>query len=415
MNTTETEILPPEGKPSFAIAIPERDALSPSLLANIEAGFKDAFAQAEEWREKALSIQITSIHQKDKMKEAREMRLTLRGIRVAGEKKHKELKSDYLLAGRAIDGVKNILLASIEPLERHLAEQEQYAERLLEQQRQALIAERTEAIRPFVPEGQPLPALELMDEKQWAAYLDDAKLLHSAKIEDARKAEAERIASEQAKAAERERLKQEAERLRLENERLEAERAAAEAKAQAEREKAEAEAKAAAAKAKAEREAIEARAAAEKKAAELKLSAERAAAAERQRIQDEEARKAREELELKFAREAAETREAERKEREAAEAKARKEREDAEKERRRLQTELNIKADNEKKAAAAKLAAEKKAAAAPDKEKILAIAAAVRAVQFPTVSTSEASAVLADIEAKRESFAKWIETQTANL
>lgn len=342
MNTTETEILPPEGKPSFAIAIPERDALSPSLLANIEAGFKDSFAQAEQWREKALSIQITSIHQKDKMREAREMRLTLRGIRVAGEKKHKELKSDYLLAGRAIDGVKNILLASIEPLERHLAEQEQYAERLLEQQRQALITERTEAIRPFVPEGQPLPALELMDEKQWLAYLDDAKLLHEARIERSRREEAERIAREQAEAAERERL-------RIENERLVKEAAEREAAAKAEREAAEKAQREAAEKARKEREAIEAKAAAEKKARE-KVEAELAA------------NKAAEEAKAK-----------------------------------------------------AEAAAKKKAAAAPDKAKILAIATAVRAVQFPTVSTPEASAVLADIEAKRESFAKWIITQTANL
>ena len=375
MTTTETEVLPPEGKPPFTLAIPERDALSPSLLANIEAGFKDSFAQAEQWREKALSIQITSIHQKDKMKEAREMRLTLRGIRVAGEKKHKELKSDYLLAGRAIDGVKNILLASIEPLERHLAEQEQYAERLLEQQRQALIAERTEAIRPFVSEGQPLPALELMDEKQWAAYLDDAKLLHSAKIEAARKAEAERIAREQAEAAERERL-------RIENERL--------VKEAAEREAA----------AKAEREAAEKALAAERAAAEARAKADREKMQQEAREQAEKERQERAAIQAKA--------DAERK---AAEDAARKEREAREK----LEKELAAKKAAEEAKAKAEAAAKKKAAAAPDKAKILAIATAVRAVQFPTVSTPEASAVLADIEAKRESFAKWIITQTANL
>lgn len=57
----------------------------------------------------------------------------------------------------------------------------------------------------------------------------------------------------------------------------------------------------------------------------------------------------------------------------------------------------------------------KKAAAAPDKTKLLTIAASVRTIQFPTVSTPEAAAVLADIEAKRESFAKWIENQISTL
>lgn len=117
---------------AITIVVPESERLSPSLLSNIEAGFTESFKQAEAWRSKALAIQITSIHQKDKMKEAREMRLTLRSIRVAGEKKHKELKADFLLAGRAIDGVKNLLLAAIVPLERHLEEQEKFAERLLE-------------------------------------------------------------------------------------------------------------------------------------------------------------------------------------------------------------------------------------------------------------------------------------------
>lgn len=349
---------------AITIVVPEREQLPPSLLSNIEAGFSASFQQAELWREKALAIQITSIHQKDKMKEAREMRLTLRGIRVAGEKKHKELKADYLLAGRAIDGVKNILLAAIEPLERHLEEQEKYAERLLEQQRQALIAERTEAVRPFIPEGQPLPALELMDEKQWAAYLDDAKALHDARIERARKLEAERIAQEQAEAAERERL-------RVENERLVKEAAEREAAAKAEREAAEKAQREAAAKAKAERDALEVKAKAEREAAEKELArikAESEAAALRER-------QAREKVEAELAAKKA-----------AEEAKAK-----------------------------AEAAAKKKAAAAPDKAKLKAIAASVRKLEVPTVSTPEGEAVLTEIKAKIEGFAKWIETQTEKL
>jgi len=61
------------------------------------------------------------------------------------------------------------------------------------------------------------------------------------------------------------------------------------------------------------------------------------------------------------------------------------------------------------------LAAAKKAAAAPDKTKLRTIADSVRAIPFPAVTTPEANVILADIAAKRESFAKWIEAQTEKL
>jgi hypothetical protein len=50
-----------------------------------------------------------------------------------------------------------------------------------------------------------------------------------------------------------------------------------------------------------------------------------------------------------------------------------------------------------------------------EKAKVKGIAATVRAISFPSVSTPEAEKVLADIQAKAESFAKWIETQAQAL
>lgn len=317
--------------PTNTLIIPHGESLPPSMLANIQEGFQAAFEQAEAWREKALAIKVTSLDDKEAMKQAREMRLALKTIRVDAEKKRKALKEDALVMGRAIDGVNNLLLAAIQPLERHLEEQEKYAERLAEQERQRRLSERTEALQPYIEAGQVVPALDTMTDEQFAKYLDDAKLLHAAKIEAAKKAEAERIAREQAEAAERERL-------RIENERLKVEAAEREAKAKAEREAAE----------KAQREAAE---------------------------------------------------------------KARKEREAREK----LERELAAKKAEEEAKAKAEAAAAKKAAAAPDKTKLRTIAASVRAIQFPTVCTPEASVILTDIAAKRESFAKWIEAQISTL
>jgi len=338
---------------TITLAIPGAQQLPQSLLSNIEAGFKSAFEQAEKWRNQALAIKVTSLDQKAEMKMARTMRLELRDIRVNGEKTHKAMKADYLLAGKAIDGVKNLLLAAIVPLERHLEEQEQYGERLAEAERLRIKTEREAALAPFLGEGQPVPMLEVMSGEQWDGYLADAKLLHTAKIELARKAEAERIAKEQAEAAERERL-------RIDNERLRAEAIAAEAKAKAERQAEEKAQREAAEVARKEREAIEAKAKAERQAAEKEIAR------------------------IKAEQDAAKAREAQRVAQEAAQAKV-------------------------------EAAAAKKAAAAPDKAKIRIIAQDVRNLTVPTVSTAQGALVLAEVTAKIEAFAKWIETQSEKL
>ena len=366
----------------ITIVVPEKDQLPPSLLTNIESGFKPAFEQAEKWRTQALAIQITSADQKTEMKQARLLRLELKNTRVAADKTRKNLKADALLMGRAIDGVYNLLEAAIVPLERHLEEQEKFAERLAEAERQRVKAEREAALAPYLTEGQPLPAVEAFNDAQWTQYLADAKLLHEAKIEQARKAEAERIAAEQAAAAERERL-------RIENERLRQEAAEREAAAKAEREAAEKAQREAAAKAEAERKKAEAAARAAREESERILAAERAAAAERQRIADEAARKERAAIQAKA--------DAERKAREQAE------------------KELAAKKAAEAKIAADSAALLKRAARAPDKQKALAFAATVRTLKAPTATTEEGKAVMSEIAQKVENFAKWIEAQASNL
>lgn len=359
-----TEIITQEHGDALTIIVPGAESLPPSLLANIEEGFRDSFAQAEKWRLQALAIKVTSPDQKAEMKLARTIRLELKDIRVNAEKKRKALKEDSLRLGKAIDGVNNLLLAAIEPLERHLEEQEKFAERLIAEQRAKLQADRSQALAPYLAAGQVVPALDVMTEEQWTGYLSDAKLLHEAKVERERREEAERIAREQAEAAERERL-------RIENERLQREAAEREAKAKAEREAAAKAQREAEEKARKEREALEAAAKAEREAAERELARIKA------------------EAEAAAAKERAER---ERLERELAEQKA--------------AEEAKIKAE---------AAARRKAAAAPDKAKLRGVATSVRAIFVPETTTDEAAPVRAEIVAKIESFAKWIETQTERL
>jgi DNA repair exonuclease SbcCD ATPase subunit len=417
MQDTETtptiEVLPPEttGAQSTEITIPHADQLAPSMLTNIRDGFAAAFAKADEWRQKAMSIKVTSADQTGDMKLARVARLELKAIRVEAEKVRKKLKEESLLMGRAIDGTNAILLAAIVPLETYLEEQENFAARLLAEQKARIIIERTAALAPYVTEGQALPPFDILTPEGFDQLLADYRLLHEAKIEAARKAEEERIAKEKAEAearalreaeeaAERERVRLEMERLRaeataaaIEAERLAAEREAERLAAEAERRKIEEEREAERLAAKAEADRI----AAEREAERRKLEAER------QKVEAEAAAKLRaQEALLKAEREAAA--------REAAAREAAREAERlAEAERIRLE-KARIAAE-----AKAKADAEAKAARAPDKTKLKAFADQVRGLAVPTATTEDGKRVAAEIAHKVASFATWIETQTSSL
>jgi DNA repair exonuclease SbcCD ATPase subunit len=283
---------------------------------------------------------------------AREVRLGLKNVRCDVERVRKAMKADALARGKAIDGFANVLKYLCEPVEEQLAAVEQHAERKEQARVAALAAERLAMLAAEGADGAAYN-LGVMDDATWALVLAGAKQARADREAAARQAEADRVAREQAD--------------RIAREKAEADAAAARAEAEKER-KARA---AAEAEAKAEREAADAKARAEKANAEAKLKAER---------------EAREKLE-----------------REAAEAKR--------KEAERIATEKRIAAEK----AAAEAEAKRKAAAAPDREKLATLAAAVRALPIPEL-TSEAGATLAvTISNQRERFAAWIETQAAAL
>lgn len=364
----------------IVLQVPDQ-GLAPAIMSNLQEGFSFFFAQAETWRQKAVAIKVTDASQKGEMKLARTVRLELKNIRVEAEKKRKALKEDSLRYGKAVDGINNVLLAAIVPLENYLDEQEKYGERLEAERIAKLRDERLQALSPFgyMPTGGDLGALS---EAYFATLLRDTKDLHEMRIERERKAEEERLAAEVAAAKERERL-------RLENERLLKEMAEREAAAKIEREaaeKARVEAETAARK---EREQIEAQACAEREAIEA------AAAVERDKAERE-----RQEAAAAAAKAQAE-----------ANAKAQAEREAREK----LEAEIAAKEEAERVAAAAKLAAEKKAARAPDKAKAMAFADQVRGMKFPELTTAEGQVLAAEISAKVEAFAKWIEGRAQTL
>jgi len=344
MNTTNTET-------QWEI-VPSELGLDATSKKTLEQSFSSFFAEAEKWKIKAQDITDP--------KEARSVRLQIKNLRVAVEKKHKEMKADSLLFGRAVDGAKNIFLAISQPIERSLDEIEKQEERRIA----AELAERQESRRaqiidyidPFIQ----VPDFSNLTDEQFAQVASDSRALYEMKQAAIRKAEEERIEREKKEVEEREAQ-------RLENIKLKAEAEAREKAMQAEREKMEA-----------ERAEIERKAALECAEAEKKLKAEAEALAK---------------LEAEVSKVKAE---AERIQREA-------------EEKRLAEIEAQIAKEKAEKEESAKKAA------APDKEKIIEFSKFIDGIETPKATTEKGKAICKDIESKTKSFAKWILTQAAEI
>lgn len=279
----------------------------------------------------AAAVVVSDATQLTEMAQARAIRLAMVKVRGTAGRAHQQIKADILTTGRAIDRAKNDLVARLEPIEAQLEASEKFAERAQAARKEALRAERAPQLVPFGVDPI-LYNLGEMPDAQWEQLLSGARLAHEAAKAAAAKAEAERLAAEEATRAEHARI-------RAENDRLLAEAHAAKLAAAEQQRKIDAERAVADAAARVEREAAEAQA----RAIREKAAADVAAANAARERAEREAQRARDEAAEK-----------ERVERAAAERKAK-----------------------------AEAAAARKAAAAPDEAKLRAFAAALRAVPQP--------------------------------
>lgn len=219
------------------VKVVETSGVEPQTATTLKESFLPFFEQAEEWKRKAESLVVTDVSQVREMKMAREARLALKEIRVNADKTRKELKEESLRYGKAVQGVYNVIEYLIAPIEKHLEDQEKYAEIQEAKRKAELNILRKNEIQPFVEFIPYELNLGELSEEVYLKTLNNAKILFQAKIEAEKKAEAERIAKEKAEAEERERI-------RIENKRLKAEAEAKEKQLAEERAKAEAERKA---------------------------------------------------------------------------------------------------------------------------------------------------------------------------
>ena len=238
------------------VEVVEQSGLEQQTSSYLKEKFLPFFEQAQKWKSEAKKLIVTDVSQKKEMMLAREARLALRDIRIQADKTRKALKEDSLRYGKAVQGVYNVIEYLVVPIEKYLEEQEKFEEIQEQKRKDALKALRDEEIKDlveFIPYG--LDLGEMSDEN-YQKLIDGARLQYAKKFEAERKAEQERIAEEKRKEEERIQMALENERLKKEAEKREKELKAIQEQQRLEREKLEQELKAQQEKERLERERI---------------------------------------------------------------------------------------------------------------------------------------------------------------
>jgi len=360
----------------------------------LQESFLPLFKKAEEWKNKANEIVVTDISQTREMKMAREARLALKDIRVNADKKRKELKEDSLKYGKAVQSVYNLIESLISPIEKHLEDQEKFAEREEAKRREELKRVRESELSPyseFVPYTVDVVG---MPEDDYQKLLSGVKLMQADKIAKEEQAEKERIEREKKEYLLQQRMTilhsysqfydplfgilsidtTDAEWESIFNKMVSAKKEYAEQqeKIRVENER-------------------------------LKAEAEERDKKEKERLAEIEAQRAKEKQEyednLKKEREASEKRESELREQQ------RLAKEQAERENKILEEKLKAKQDAEKAEQERKerednirIANERKASLAPDKDKLISLSVNIDNFVLPDVSSEEAKKVLTNVK-----------------
>lgn len=186
-----------------------RDTFVPmaDLIAEYDASFQEIATQA--------AVEITP----EVTKKAGDLRKQIAKIRIETERKRKELKQEFLLAGRAIDGVANIFKMAVSDKEKVLLEIERFYQIQEEQRLQKLQQERVNQLSTYVADANERD-LASMEEDVWQAYLSAKKQAYEDRIQAEKQAEMQRIEKEKQAKAEQERIRKENEKLKKEREAL---------------------------------------------------------------------------------------------------------------------------------------------------------------------------------------------------
>ena len=148
---------------------------------------------------------------------AKRLRLDIAKVRIETDKLRKAQKEEFLRAGKAIDGVSNILKWAVVEKENKLKEIEEFFERQEQARIDALQVERVAKISKYIDDAEDRN-LGSMNEDVWRAFYSQKKQAYKDQIEAEREAKKKQKEREKREREERERMRKENERLKKEAE-----------------------------------------------------------------------------------------------------------------------------------------------------------------------------------------------------
>jgi phage-related minor tail protein len=176
--------------------------------------FGGPFEEAGEVLANYKEIVVTDESQVDLMAEAKKRRLILKKARTTAENNRKELKSDIIKQGRAIDSVAKFIKNEIEPAEQYLELQEKFIQIQEEKRIAELKASRIDVLSNYEDVNLNAYNLESMTTEEFDQLVDSLDTAKKAKEELAIKQEEERKAAAEAERKRQEKRDREAAELR---------------------------------------------------------------------------------------------------------------------------------------------------------------------------------------------------------
>jgi len=220
------------------LMIQEKEQLSiltENKAKQIKAAFNpmmEKLEQVENAYNDVVNLEITP----ETCKVAKRMRLDISRIRIEAGKIKTAQKEEYNRAGKAIQGIFNIIKFAVVSKEEKLKDIELYYEKIEAEKKQKLQSDREGILAEYNINGEFIN-LGDMTEDVWGNYLTGVKNNYEAVKEAERKAELERIEAEEKEAEERAKIRIENERLKIEAEKAEKKRIAEQKKLDIERKK----------------------------------------------------------------------------------------------------------------------------------------------------------------------------------
>ncbi len=185
---------------------PELSVIEESKAKQIKATFEPMAKMLSEFEDQYNNLisESQSGITKEITVKAKRLRLDIGKVRIDTEKIRKEQKEEYLRAGKAIDGVSNILKWAVSDKENKLKEIEDYFDVIEQKRIEDLQKSRVEELSKYVEDAHER-SLSSMEEDVWQAYLATKKKEHDDRVEAEKQAELKRIEDERLDNVERSR------------------------------------------------------------------------------------------------------------------------------------------------------------------------------------------------------------------